>query len=334
LTYPETARACLPRAVIFGVNVAEVFIFLNMCLTSLMAVCAYCIFISTTMPDVIPHTKPWMYLLVLFPICTPLVLLRTFRILAFTSILGDVAVTAGVTATLVYGATKHRLKTDLPAFRAQGIAPALATVSFLLLSHIVALPMAQSLDKDMEFPKRFHKVIWSSLTIITILNLLFAAFSYMLFGEDTKDNIIGNLSTGGMLQAVRVLLCIDLLFTIPMLLTPGREVIEEALLKFGTFRRYGEMSRNIIRLTILVVILIVSFGVISADATNAFGLVVTLCGAISCFSCGLTMPPLLHLGVNGWMKVGLPSFIFHLAISFIGAVGTITATYFLFANNN
>lgn len=36
-----------------------------------------------------------MIILGLIPICAPLVLLRTFRILAFTSILGDVAVVSG-----------------------------------------------------------------------------------------------------------------------------------------------------------------------------------------------------------------------------------------------
>ena len=152
----------------------------------------------------------------------------------------------------------------------------------------------------------------------------------MLFGEDTKSNIIQNLSNGGILSAVRVLLCIDLLFTIPMLLAPGREIVEEALMKIRAIGIWKERARDFIRLCILAFILVASYLVIIADASNAFGLVVTLCGAIAGFSCGITVPPLLYLGTHGWRKVGLPMYIFCWSITILGAIGTVIAVLFLF----
>jgi hypothetical protein len=152
--------------------------------------------------------------LVLIPICIPLLLLRTYKFLAFTSILGDFAVLAGtrigqclhlvsatngessasrqrfnssssaaasapapppsgVTATVVFGASNYKINFDLPAFNAAGIAPAMGNIAFLFLSHIVALPMAQSLKGDFARPTRYHKVVWTSFIVITVSNLLF-----------------------------------------------------------------------------------------------------------------------------------------------------------------
>ena len=47
------------------------------------------------------------------PIFWGLSMLRTYRFLAFTSILGDIAVTAGIISVVVYGATQHSFKVGL-----------------------------------------------------------------------------------------------------------------------------------------------------------------------------------------------------------------------------
>ena len=74
---------------------------------------------------------------------------------------------------MAYGANNYPLSFDVPAFNAAGIAPAMGNIAFLFLSHIVALPMAQSLKGDLARPTRYHKVVWSSFIIITLANLLF-----------------------------------------------------------------------------------------------------------------------------------------------------------------
>lgn len=150
---------------------------------------------------------------------------------------------------------------------------------------------------------------------------------YLLFGPATEDNIIKNLSTGAVLQAVRVLLCLDLLFTIPMLLAAGREILEESLMK-TRFGRFGEHTRNVFRMLLLLIILGVTFGVVSADSSQAFGNVVTLVGAVACFSCGFIMPPLMHLANHGWLRAGILSFVFHLSITALGLLGMVTGVYF------
>jgi hypothetical protein len=58
--------------------------------------------------------------------------------------------------------------------------------------------------------------------------VLFAALCYLLFGAGTHGNVLENRSRGAFLTAVRVLLCMDLLFTMPMVLAAGREIVEAA----------------------------------------------------------------------------------------------------------
>lgn len=82
----------------------------------------------------------------------------------------------GVTATVAFGASQYKMNFELPAFNASGIAPAMGNIAFLFLSHIVALPMAQSLKGDLARPTRYHKVVWTSFIIITISNLLFGTW--------------------------------------------------------------------------------------------------------------------------------------------------------------
>lgn len=79
----------------------------------------------------------------------------------------------GITATIAYGASKNKIHTDLPFINVDGLGPAMSAIAFLFLSHIVALPMAQSLRHDLQRPREYHKVVWSAFVIMTFANLFF-----------------------------------------------------------------------------------------------------------------------------------------------------------------
>lgn len=79
----------------------------------------------------------------------------------------------GVTATVVFGATHNDVHENLPAIDGAGLGPAMSAIAFLFLSHIVTLPMAQSLHDDLKRPRAFHKVVWTSYVFITFANLAF-----------------------------------------------------------------------------------------------------------------------------------------------------------------
>lgn len=84
--------------------------------------------------------------------------------------------------------------------------------------------------------------VYISFSFITLLNAIFAAFCLVLFRPATCDSTDGSGSTtpgvcpnvlhnlGGVLaRVIKMLLSIDLLFTIPVILAAAREIIEESL---------------------------------------------------------------------------------------------------------
>lgn len=171
----------------------------------------------------------------------------------------------------------------------------------------------------------------SLVTLFLLALLSKGAFCYLLFGANTQDNIIKNLNTGTILQVVRVLLCIDLLFTIPMLLGAAREIIEETIMAGSWAQRHETFTRNMTRITMLLIVLAGTYGVVMGDSNNAFGNVVTLVGGICCFALGFIVPPMLHLANHGWLRAGVVSFTLHILLTLVGIVGLAASTYFTLA---
>ena len=114
-----------------------------------------------------------------------------------------------------------------------------------------------------------------------------------------------------------------------MLLGAAREIIEESIMQLSWAKRHDTMTRNTLRIFLLLVVMGGTFGVVSGDSNSAFGNVVTLVGGICCFSLGFIVPPILHLAVNGWLKgVGFVSFTLHIALTVFGVLGLVGSTYF------
>ena len=73
----------------------------------------------------------------------------------------------------------------------------------------------------------FTAVALPSYALITLTNAAFGGVCYCMFAEETQSNVLENLQGGTPAVAViQVLLCVDLLFTIPMVLAAGRELCE------------------------------------------------------------------------------------------------------------
>ena len=101
--------------------------------------------------------------------------------------------------------------------------------------------------------------------------------------------MLQNLQSGSAgVSAIQLLLCIDLLFTIPMVLAAGREIIEGYAMASTLGGLHETLTRTLTRLVLVLVI----FGV--AAAIPSFGDVVSLIGGLSNSLLGLILPPLLH----------------------------------------
>lgn len=85
-----------------GVNLLEVLVYAGMCLSSIGVCAVYVVFILQTFPTVVPQATLMYMGLVLAPVMLGLALVRSYKYLALTSILGDIAVTAGICASIAY----------------------------------------------------------------------------------------------------------------------------------------------------------------------------------------------------------------------------------------
>lgn len=341
LTYPELVEVLFPTMRLCGRHILADIVYMAIILTSIGVCVAYVLFILSTLKDAFGVDVD-LTLLVLFIPILGLALLRSFYYLAYTSVLGDVAVVAGIVGTIWAGLSEGRelqWPTDAPAvntnWESGDLLRGLATISFLFLVHILTLPMAQSLHRDLEEPAGFRKVVAVSYNFITVLNLGFAMLCVCIFEwKDIQNPVTGNLKNGIPVQIVKVLLCLDLLFTVPMVLSVGREIIENSVLNClpqsapsdrpqssgSTARPYEEAARNGVRLLLVLVVCGVAWLAASQSGVNkAFGNVLDLLGGFTNCLVGLVIPPIVYWKAS--RGVGGNNIIFDVLLAVIAVVG-------------
>ena len=115
----------------------------------------------------------------------------------------------------------------------------------------------------------------------------------------------GSSATQATLNAVKILLCVDLLFTVPFVFVAGREIVERAVLsQFKDGERTPRVMhiRNMVRMGLLGCVVGICFGV------PCFGDMVNLVGGVVNASMGFILPPILALklfpGMSLWATIG------------------------------
>ena len=338
LIYPELSVHIFNR----NINIIYILISLSIIFTSIGVSVAYINFIGETIPEVIidiyghsitgisQRTIP----LFLLPLILLLSYLKTFKALAFTSILGNIAVLIGCIVILVYGyrnMTSFNNKIFYEVVKINTVPEYFGNVSFLFAIHVVILPILQQLrtspstviipntdivsntdnniiiekiENDNTLIQRIIVVKWAYL-FITTFNTGFGLVGYILFSNQTCEedarvgpcgNILNNL-VGIIVSPIKVLLCIDILFTIPLVLAAARELIENNLLEkdnkvFDIANKHSSTIRIVIR-SILVL-----FTFIIAVSFPQFARSVNLVGGLICSFIAYVIPPLLHNRVH------------------------------------
>ena len=111
-----------------------------------------------------------------------------------------------------------------------------------------------------------RNAIVKSYVFITFFNAIFGAVGFLLFASaecrtdavgshDSSlsmgpcDNILSNISSGSLLDAVKILVCIDLLFTMPIVLAASRVLVEGNIISSTSFRSFRRWCRESIHPT-------------------------------------------------------------------------------------
>lgn len=285
-TYPDIGREAFGKT---GVILAWTGI-----IASTIGACgSYLIFIGSSIQKLLGgYTVVFEYSAVctLFVIPPVIMLswLRSYKVLAPTSILGICALLFSLVATWIDIGMYHEAQSfdDYPAVQITSYPLFLGNAAFLYLIHSVVLPTEQSMKHKSHFPV----VVGTSIVFVTILNVAFAVTAYLYYGADTKQNVIDNLHPGVMEILVRIFLSLDLLFTAALFLFPTSEILEFALLDrslFGTFN--VEMQRNLIRFIMVMVTAAVAL------AIPFFSVMTGLTGVFGSNLLGFLLPPSIYI---------------------------------------
>jgi amino acid permease len=297
LTYPQVAEHAFPGLTIslcgFRVNVLAALLHVIIQVIVLGVCVAYMDFIASTLPALFPILNAGYSILLVLPFFLCTAFLRSFRFLAITSIIGDVAVIGTFIAVVAYGfADDNYGKLTLPTAKIDGqVIGFINTVTFLFAVHANMLPIAQSM-KDPD--KDFEPTLYKTFLFIVLLNGVFALLCYSLFGSDIASPVTHNLGcrpggidgdntctdkehtsagTNAVVVGIQVLLCVDLLFTLPILLAAAREIIEEKLIALlPKDSAFVEYTRNVTRTVLVLLICGISYVVPQfADVLNILG---------------------------------------------------------------
>jgi len=304
---------------------------------------AYVDFIKGALVAIISDASEATVMALMFPVVSLLALLRSFKYLAFTSILGDVAVAAGLIGTIAIGVSNgHTPQAPAVKFDVQELPRSAGSIAFLFLIHVVILPISQSMrdlpaaaaqgtalteslvSADLETagaegscgaarPRGFGSVAVVSYTLISVVNAGFGGLCVMMWGDDLEPNVLSNLPKNSGSDAIQLLLCVDLLFTIPMILAAGREILEGAAMSASFGVAHPTLTQTLVRVGIVGIIFAI------AAAIPKFGDVVSLIGGLANSLMGLILPP-LFLVLRGHRAA--------LLVSLLGLVLLVSSTYF------
>lgn len=165
----------------------------------------------------------------------PLSLVRNYGVFAFTSALGVAAVLGGIIVTLAYGVLVDPgggIAVALSAVEGLKMWPenvsdafggSFGTIAYLFCVNFLTFPIMNSM-KDAR--NEYEGAVSSAVSVIWIVNVLFAIICLGFYGDQTQDLVLGNLDNGPYLSTLKLLLCVDLLFTFPVVFSSGRQILE------------------------------------------------------------------------------------------------------------
>ncbi|KAM0975120.1 amino acid transporter AVT3B-like [Malus sylvestris] len=171
--------------------------------------------------------------------------------------------------------------------------------------------MILPLESEAKNKENFGKVLALCMAFIALIYGSFGVLGYFAFGEETKDIITTNFGQGLVSTLVQLGLCINLFFTLPLMMNPVFEVVE---------RRFCGSTYSLWVRWLLV------FGVsLVALLVPNFADFLSLVGSSVCVALGFVLPALFHLMVFrdelSWFGSGLDGCIVVVGVV-IGVSGT------------
>ncbi|KAL3792312.1 hypothetical protein HJC23_006224 [Cyclotella cryptica] len=237
----------------------------------------------------------------------PLSLIRNYGIFAFTSALGVTAVLGGICVTLAYGIVVDPGGGIMNALSAvstlrmwpESVADAFGgsfgTIAYLFCVNFLTFPIMNSMKNP---SKDYNDSVAYAVSAVWFVNVIFAIICLGFYGDQTEDLVLQNLNNGPYLSALKILLCVDLLFTFPVVFSSGRQILENALLNGGdqNVRNVDDSTSLMLsRATLTIGAVSTCFGL---SQVGGFGVVANLVGGVAQGTLAFIIPAAIDIALS------------------------------------
>uniref|UniRef100_A0A0E0KKQ3 Amino acid transporter transmembrane domain-containing protein n=1 Tax=Oryza punctata TaxID=4537 RepID=A0A0E0KKQ3_ORYPU len=155
-----------------------------------------------------------------------------------------------------------------------------------------------ALEASMSDRRKFRPVLLHAISGVTAVYVCFGVCGYLAYGDATRDIVTLNLPNNWSTAAIKIVLCIALALTFPMMMHPIHEIVEARLFPVGGWarKRGGSVERAAVQASRVAVV-----GAVTAVAcfVPAFGEFASFVGSTVCALLSFVLPALFHLRVVG-----------------------------------
>ncbi|KAK5723070.1 hypothetical protein LTR17_014032 [Elasticomyces elasticus] len=235
------------------------------------------------------------------------------RFLSFTSILGILSCFGIVSAILIDGLIKPHSPGSLREPAVTHMFPtnwmALPVAIGILMSPWGGHSVFPNIYRDMRHPYKYRKGVDITYVFVFALDVFMAVIGFMMYGDGVQDEVTRNVLTTQGYPAwlgVFIVVCVAI---IPLTKVPlnARPIISTAELFLGLDARamaesipltgLSGWTRGIMKITVRIVCTVIF--VVLAILIPQFDTIMSLLGAIACFSICIILPCAFHLKLFG-----------------------------------
>ncbi|KAF3770890.1 hypothetical protein M406DRAFT_246204 [Cryphonectria parasitica EP155] len=259
-------------------------------------VAAYIVFVSENLQafilavsDCQTHIQVKWLILMQMVIFLPFSLFRDINKLSFTAFVADAFIILGLGYLFYYDVLtldKFGLA-DIILFNQKDWTLFIGTAIFTFEGIGLIIPIQESMAN----PKKFPKVLFVVMIIITALFTVMGAVSYAAYGSKTETVVLLNLPQDNKLvNGVQFLYSMAIMLSTPLQIFPAIKILENGLFaRSGKYNPYIKWQKNIFRFLFVILCAIIAWG--GADDLDKF---VALVGNFACIPLVYIYPPMLH----------------------------------------
>lgn len=244
-------------------------------------------------------------ILIQLALLIPLAFIRNISKLGPSALLADVFILFGLGYIYYYDiasiASRRGLHPTVQLFNPTSFTLTIGSCIFTFEGIGLILPIQASMKR----PQNFDMLLYTVMTIITILFTAAGALSYGTFGAETKTEILSNFpQTDRLVNTVQFLYSLAILVGTPVQLFPAVRIIEGKL--FGLASGKGDPSikwkKNVFRMCVVL-----CCAIIAAAGAGDLDKFVSLIGSFACVPLVYIYPAYLHwkgVAESQWVKYG------------------------------